>query len=124
MCIAAFQLAMSFGLGLVVCHASNGHVAIESALEDCCPSGSLPESSRTLAPASDCDGCTDTPLRQAVLQRNASFEREMVAPPELFSLGVRFPSFGAVPSVAVTRAVGAPAAPLTLGARRSVVLRV
>ena len=125
--VAAFHLAVCFGLGinLVVCRSGNGHVAVESALEDCCPSYGPSERSPSLVPASDCDGCTDTPLLQPVLQRTATSDREMVPPPELFSLGSPLPSVRPGPStVGVTLADGATVPTVALSARRSIVLLV
>lgn len=125
LCVAVFQLALSLGLGLVVCRTANGHVAIESALEDCCPGDALPESSRSLAPRSDCDGCTDTPLRQMGLQRTAASGRETVPAPELFSLGDPLSRCDpAAFALGVTRPDRAVAPPLALRARRSIVLLV
>jgi hypothetical protein len=124
--VAAFHLALSFGLGinLVVCRSGNGHVAVESALEDCCPGYGLPERNQSLVPTSDCDGCTDTPLLQPVLQRNASSDREMVPAPELFSLG-SLPSVRPGPStVGVMLADGATIPTVALSTRRSIVLLV
>ena len=125
--VAAFHIAVGFGLGsnLVVCRSGNGHVAVESALEDCCPSYGPSERSPSLVPASDCDGCTDTPLLQPVLQPNATSDRGMVPPPELFSLGTPLPSVRPGPStVGVMLADGATVRTVALSTRRSIVLLV
>lgn len=124
--VAALQLGLSFGLvlNLVVCRSASGHVAIESALTDCCTNDPLSEPSRSLLPSSECDGCTDTPLLQTVLQRDSGSNRGLLPPPRLLSVGSPLPTLRpAPPTVAVRSANGAPPA-LALSAHRSVVLLV
>jgi hypothetical protein len=124
--VAVLQLALSFGLGLnlVVCRSTDGHVAVESVLADCCASHPLREPGRSLSPSSDCDGCVDTPLVQTALQRDPGPPRGLLPPPESLSVGSPFPTLPLAPStVAVKPAHGAPAA-TALSTRRSVVLLV
>lgn len=125
---AAIQLALGFGLSLnlVLCHSANGHVAIESAFaDDCCTSYALPEPGSSLLPSSDCGGCTDTPLLEAVLQRAAASDRGILPPPQLVSLGFCLPSLGLAPSIVSVRpAEGALLPAVALSVRRSIVLLV
>lgn len=64
---AALQLALSLGLtaDLVVCTATSGHAAVESAYSaDCCDDHLLPEGVR----ADDDCGCVDTPILQSPVE--------------------------------------------------------
>lgn len=130
MVAVALQIALSFGLALnlVVCRGTGGHVAVESALSDCCtghaPGGPEQGSAQLVAADSDCDGCTDTPLLQTAIQRERGSKDTLTRGPRLLLVATRLTSLRPAPSVFVTRDThGAPPAPLA-SVRRSVVLVV
>lgn len=119
------QLALSFGLtfNLVVCRSTSGHVAIESGLSDCC-TGAPSADDVAVAAGSECDGCTDTPLLPAVLQRDRDPRRDLSFSPRLIYSSA--PACGLPPirsSFTVRHARGAQPAPAP-GTRLSVVLVV
>lgn len=124
--VAAFQLALSFGLGLnlVVCRSATGHVAVESALNYCCTSHAQPEPSRSLLPDSECDGCTDTPLLQAVIQRDTTSSRGLLSPPQLLCVDRSPPNLGLAPFTLGVRPADSALPDAALSAHRSVVLLV
>ncbi len=69
----ALQLVVSFGITarLVLCHSPQGHVAVESSLGgDCCTS-EYPAAA-ALGGIDACDGCTDTPLLRANVDRRTA----------------------------------------------------
>lgn len=124
--VAALHLALSLGLGLnlVVCRSATRHVAVESSLNDCCTNSAQPEPSRSLLPDWECDGCTDTPLLQTVLQRDAPSNLGALPPPQLLCVGNSPPDLSLAPFVLGVWLADSAPPDAALSARPSVVLLV
>jgi len=126
---AGIQLVLSFALSLnlVVCSSATGHVAVESAFDDCCSGHAVSDSIGSRAHSQeDCGGCTDRPLVETLLQRETRCDRSPLAPPQLMA-----PSMGATEFQSASPAIytvglrqRATSQSGELTARRSIVLLV
>ncbi|HEV7733742.1 MAG TPA: hypothetical protein VGR62_16355 [Candidatus Binatia bacterium] len=126
--LAALQLALSLGLplDLVLCSTARGHVAIESAVgDDCCPGHDDSATDRRSTSDPDCDGCTDTRISRTLLQRDASAAAHLVAPAHVLIVALPPTDSGFAARAGEPSGSGnAPAPPIALSTRRSVVLVV